>query len=172
MSAFLDTLRSNFGRSDHFSVYTQYKRQNNNYSYYYRGRKFCSYYNYNYKSFLENLSDTDYAGIRISPGLATIFALSAAWIALPFMWTALAWMILAAALITIGRRFADRVLCTCGHFAAIAALLAVVFSVWTTVQTARVGEAGAKAVWGHHDSDSSSPVVAVPGPPARGLHSI
>jgi hypothetical protein len=40
--------------------------------------------------------------------------------------------------------------------AVIAAVLAVVFSIWTTVQTVRVGEAGAKAVWSHSHSDSSS----------------
>jgi uncharacterized membrane protein len=39
--------------------------------------------------------------------------------------------------------------------AVIAAVLAVVFSVWTTVQTVRVGEAGARAVWSHSHSDSS-----------------
>lgn len=34
----------------------------------------------------------------------------------------------------------------------IAAVLAVVFAVGTTVQTVRVGEAGARAVWGHSHS--------------------
>jgi hypothetical protein len=40
--------------------------------------------------------------------------------------------------------------------AMIAGVLAVVFSVWTTVQTVRVGEAGAKAVWSHSHSESNS----------------
>jgi hypothetical protein len=44
--------------------------------------------------------------------------------------------------------------------AVVGALLAVVFSIWTTVQVVRVGEAGAKAVWSHHGSDSSAPAIS------------
>jgi uncharacterized membrane protein len=40
-------------------------------------------------------------------------------------------------------------------------LLAVIFSVWTAAQTVRVGEAGAKAVWSHGDSDSSAPATTI-----------
>jgi uncharacterized membrane protein len=61
---------------------------------------------------------TDDAAINISPAIATMFALCAAWIALPFMWTALVWTIIAVALVTIGRHITDRTLITCGHIVA------------------------------------------------------
>jgi hypothetical protein len=54
-----------------------------------------------------------------------------------------------------GRAQTARVDAGVAPLAVIAAVLAVVFSVWTTVQTVRVGEAGAKAVWGQQHSDSS-----------------
>ena len=60
---------------------------------------------------------------KFLPVIATVVALAAAWVALPFMWTALVWTIVAAALIAIGRRFVDRRLCNCGHFAALVAMV-------------------------------------------------
>jgi len=69
---------------------------------------------------------TDDVAIKVSPVIATMFALSAAWIALPFMWTALVWTIIAVALVTVGRRFIDRTLITCGHLAAIFAFVRLV----------------------------------------------
>jgi uncharacterized membrane protein len=71
------------------------------------------------KSLAENLDATDEAATQVSPAVATMFALCAAWIALPFMWTALVWTILAVALVTVGRRIVDRTLISCGHVAAI-----------------------------------------------------
>jgi uncharacterized membrane protein len=65
----------------------------------------------------------DDAAIKISPAIATMFALCAAWIALPFMWTALVWTILAVTLVTVGRRITDRTLISCGHVAAIFAFI-------------------------------------------------
>jgi uncharacterized membrane protein len=70
-----------------------------------------------------DLDATDDAAAQVSPAIATMFALSAAWVALPFMWTALVWAIIAAALVTVGRRFVDRTLITCGHTAAIFAFI-------------------------------------------------
>jgi uncharacterized membrane protein len=75
------------------------------------------------KNLAADLDDaTDAIAVQISPAIATMFALSAAWIALPFMWTALVWTILAVALVTVGRRIGvtggDRTLITCGHIAA------------------------------------------------------
>jgi uncharacterized membrane protein len=70
------------------------------------------------KNLAEDLDVTDAAATEVSPAIATMFALCAAWIALPFMWTALVWTILAVALVTVGRRIADRTLITCGHIAA------------------------------------------------------
>ncbi len=81
------------------------------------------YVNSQLKRFSEDFTDLDNVGARISPGIATIFGLAAAWVALPFMWTALVWTIVAAALIAIGRRFVDRRLCNCGHFAALVAMV-------------------------------------------------
>jgi Predicted membrane protein (DUF2339) len=81
------------------------------------------YVNSQLKRFSEDFTELDSAAARISPGIATIFALAAAWVALPFMWTALAWTVIAAALIATGRRFIDRRLCNCGHFAALLALV-------------------------------------------------
>ena len=66
---------------------------------------------------------TDTIAVQISPAIATMFAMCAAWIALPFMWTALVWTILAVALVLIGRRIADRTLITCGHVAAVFAFI-------------------------------------------------
>jgi len=73
-----------------------------------------------------DLDATDDAATQVSPAIATMFALSAAWIALPFMWTALVWTILAVALVSVGRGFADRALITCGHIAAIFAFVRLV----------------------------------------------
>jgi uncharacterized membrane protein len=78
------------------------------------------------KTLAADLDATDDAAITVSPVIATMFALSAAWIALPFMWTALVWTILAVALVTFGRRFIDRTLITCGHLAAIFAFVRLV----------------------------------------------
>jgi len=58
-----------------------------------------------------------------SPGFATIFLLSASWIALPLLWTALVWSFTAAALVLVGRHFRDRILYICGHFSALLAVL-------------------------------------------------
>lgn len=78
------------------------------------------------KTLAADLDATDDAAITVSPVIATMFALCAAWIALPFMWTALVWTIIAVALVTFGRRFIDRALITCGHLAAVFAFVRLV----------------------------------------------
>ena len=78
------------------------------------------------KTLAADLDATDDAAITVSPVIATMFALSAAWIALPFMWTALVWTIIAVALVSFGRRFVDRTLISCGHLAAIFAFVRLV----------------------------------------------
>lgn len=66
---------------------------------------------------------TDAIAVQISPAIATMFAMCAAWIALPFMWTALVWTMIGVALVLVGRRIADRTLITCGHVAAVFAFI-------------------------------------------------
>ena len=78
------------------------------------------------KTLAADLDVTDDAAAQVSPAIATMFALSAAWIALPFMWTALVWTIIAIALVTVGRRVTDRALITCGHISAIFASVRLV----------------------------------------------
>jgi hypothetical protein len=78
------------------------------------------------KTLAADLDATDDAATKVSPTIATMFALSAAWVALPFMWTALAWTIIAVALVTIGRRVLDHNLITCGNLAAVFAFVRVV----------------------------------------------
>lgn len=63
----------------------------------------------------ENVTGTDEMACVACPGIATAFALAAAWIGLPFVWTGLVWTIIAVALVHIGRRLSDHVLWTCGH---------------------------------------------------------
>lgn len=56
-------------------------------------------------------------------GIATGFAMAAAWVGFSYFWPGLIWALLAAALIEFGKRFDDRNLEICGHAAAVLALL-------------------------------------------------
>ncbi len=58
---------------------------------------------------------TDTACAASSYVVATGFMLEAAWVALPFMWVALVWAIVAVALGEIGRRADEHMLLGCGH---------------------------------------------------------
>jgi hypothetical protein len=78
------------------------------------------------KTLAANLDVTDDVATKVSPTIATMFALSAAWIALPFMWTALVWAAIAVALVTVGRRALDHNLITCGNLAAVFAFVRLV----------------------------------------------
>lgn len=71
----------------------------------------------------DKASQVDQAASIASPGIATGFALAAAWIGLPFFWPGLVWTLIAVTLLEVGRRFADRMLRICGHTAAALAVL-------------------------------------------------
>ncbi len=71
----------------------------------------------------ESATETDTSSATASSPIATAFLMAAAWLALPFMWTALVWAALAVALGEIGRRVDDRVLRGCGHGAALLAAI-------------------------------------------------
>jgi len=71
----------------------------------------------------ESATETDTSAATTSSPIATAFLMAAAWLALPFMWTALAWATLAVALGEIGRRADDRILRGCGHGAALLAAI-------------------------------------------------
>jgi hypothetical protein len=71
----------------------------------------------------ESVTRVDEMACVACPGIATAFALAAAWIGLPFVWTGLVWTLIAVALVQIGRRLSDRVLWACGHIAAGLAVL-------------------------------------------------
>jgi len=66
--------------------------------------------------------EIDEVASRLSPGLATGFLLAAAWVALPFLWTGLVWMVIAVLLNEAGRRLRDHVLHICGHGSALLAV--------------------------------------------------
>ena len=66
----------------------------------------------------EDWDSVDRAAFVLAPICATEFLLAAEWVALPLMWTALAWVISAVALVECGTKFKDRALEWCGHGAA------------------------------------------------------
>ncbi|MFY9732982.1 MAG: DUF2339 domain-containing protein [Candidatus Acidiferrales bacterium] len=66
----------------------------------------------------EDWDAMDTVAFVLAPICATGFLLAAEWVALPLMWTALAWVISAMALVECGRKFKDRALEWCGHGAA------------------------------------------------------
>lgn len=61
-----------------------------------------------------------------SPVIATAILLAAAWVALPFLWTGLAWTVAAVLLVNIGQRFRYRMLPICGHASALLAVVRLV----------------------------------------------
>lgn len=61
----------------------------------------------------------DEVASECSPVIATGFLLAGAWVALPFMWTGLAWIVAALMLVKIGRWFRYRMLPFCGHASAL-----------------------------------------------------
>jgi len=65
----------------------------------------------------ESATAVDEIACAASPGIATAFAFAAAWIGLPFVWTALVWTLIAVAVVQIGRRLPDRFLSAWGHIA-------------------------------------------------------
>jgi hypothetical protein len=76
----------------------------------------------------------DVAGI-VSPVIATVFLLSAAWVSLPYVWVGLAWTALAVLLVKVGQRVDDRIWSLCGHATAAFALLRLIMiNMTATVQ--------------------------------------
>jgi len=63
-------------------------------------------------------TELDSTVAKVSSPVATAFLMAAAWVALPFMWTALSWAVLCVALVESGRWLDDRILRGCGHAAA------------------------------------------------------
>ena len=61
----------------------------------------------------------DEVASECSPVIATSFLLAGDWVALPFMWTGLAWIVAAVLLVNIGQRFRYRMLPICGHASAL-----------------------------------------------------
>ena len=70
----------------------------------------------------EDLMSIEAIALLFAPVMATIFMLAAAWVALPFLWTAVAWLAVGVALLEASRPLADEVLWYCGHGAAFFAL--------------------------------------------------
>lgn len=71
----------------------------------------------------DSATETDTTAATGSSPIATAFLMAAAWLALPFMWTALVWAALAVVLGEIGRPTDDRILRGCGHGAALLAAI-------------------------------------------------
>src|SRR6202040_921087 len=71
----------------------------------------------------EDWDAVDKVAFVLAPICATEFLLAAEWVALPLMWTALAWVISGVALVECGRKFKDRALECCGHGAAALAVM-------------------------------------------------
>lgn len=72
---------------------------------------------------LSDATQLDLEAADICPVIATTFLLSAAWVALPFLWVALVWTVIAIALVQTGRRLREPVLFYCGHISALFALI-------------------------------------------------
>jgi uncharacterized membrane protein len=73
-------------------------------------------------------SEVDRLALPTVSVAATIFLLAAAWVTLPFFWTAVAWVVLGVALVEASRMVGDGILRYCGHGAvllAVARLLVV-----------------------------------------------
>ena len=71
---------------------------------------------------------TDETASQVSILVGTLFLLASAWVALPFLWTGLAWTALAIALVSLGTHFGNRTLTLCGRgstLLAVVRLLAV-----------------------------------------------
>jgi len=69
----------------------------------------------------ENATETELAAAKIWYGAGTGFLMAAVWFALPFMWVALVWTVLALLTSEVGRRLDENALRVCGHGAALLA---------------------------------------------------
>ena len=93
---------------------------------FYTNAKFPSFSSLNAASG-EDFDELDQFCADASPVFATIFLLSAPWVALPLLWTALVWTITAIVLVLTGRHFRDRILYICGHLSALMAVARLLF---------------------------------------------
>lgn len=83
----------------------------------------------------EDLSFVDEIALAIAPVVATGFLLAAAWVALPFLSTAVAWVITAVALAEASRMLHDDMLRYCGHGAALFAVARLLIVNMTHAET-------------------------------------
>ena len=83
----------------------------------------------------EDLSFVDEIALAFTPVIATGFLLAAAWVALPFFSTAVAWVITAIALVEASRMLDDDVLRYCGHGAALFAVTRLLIENMTHADT-------------------------------------
>lgn len=72
-------------------------------------------------------AEADQIAAVASPGIATAFALAAAWIGFSFLWPALLWALLALLLIELGNHLEDRAFRFCGHVSAALAACRLLF---------------------------------------------
>lgn len=70
----------------------------------------------------ERAEQIEQIAFTICPPLATGFLLAAAWVALPFFWAGLIWIVTGVALVEASRPLRDKALWTCGHGAALLAV--------------------------------------------------
>jgi Predicted membrane protein (DUF2339) len=75
----------------------------------------------------EDLSPFDEFAALMATVVGTVFLLAAAWVAVPFLWTAVAWVVAGALLAEAGLRLDDAVLWYCGHGAALLAFVRLLF---------------------------------------------
>lgn len=75
----------------------------------------------------EDLSPFDEFASILATLVATGFLLAAAWVALPFFWTAVAWVATGVVLVEAARKLDDAVLRYCGHGAALLAFVRLLF---------------------------------------------
>ena len=75
----------------------------------------------------EDLSPFDEFASIVAILVGTGFLLAAAWVALPFFWTAAAWVATGVVLVESGRKLDDAVLRYCGHGAAFLAFVRLLF---------------------------------------------
>jgi uncharacterized membrane protein len=74
-----------------------------------------------------DLSPFDEFTAIVAPVVATAFLLAAAWVAVPFFWTAVAWVAMSVVLVEAGRKLDDAVLRYCGHGTAFFAFVRLLF---------------------------------------------
>jgi Predicted membrane protein (DUF2339) len=75
----------------------------------------------------EDLSLFDEWAALIASVVGTVFLLAAAWVAMPFVWTAVAWVATGVVLVEAARKLDDPVLRYCGHGAALLAFVRLLF---------------------------------------------